>query len=181
MPIITLKRVKNYRAHVFDVASVYVRLPNGRERSYDLIEHGDSVTILPVDADGNIYFVKQYRIGSNSDLLELPAGVMDPGEEPSLSARRELREEIGLDAQDLKSLGGFYLAAGYSDEFNHVFLATGLFESPLDPDEDEFLNIEKIPLNEVYQKAFQDTLKDAKTLAALLIAKPDLEQNTQGD
>jgi ADP-ribose pyrophosphatase len=175
MSIITLKREKHYQAHVFDVASVQVRLPNGRERSYDLIEHGDSVTILPIDADGNIYFVKQYRIGSNCDLLELPAGVMDPGEDPSLSARRELREEIGLDAQECKSLGGFYLAAGYSDEFNHVFLASGLFESPLDPDEDEFLNIQKIPVNNVYQKAFQGAFQDAKTLAALLIAKPYLD------
>ncbi len=175
MSNIPLKRVKHYQAHVFDVASVHVRLPNGRERSYDLIEHGDSVTILPVDADGNIYFVKQYRIGSNSDLLELPAGVMDPGEDPLVSARRELREEIGMDAKEIKSLHGFYLAAGYSDEFNHVFLATGLFESPLDPDEDEFLNIEKIPINEVYQKALQDTFQDAKTLAALLLARPYLD------
>jgi ADP-ribose pyrophosphatase len=175
MPFTTLDREKKYSAHVFDVAKIHVRLPDGRERYYDLVEHNDSVTILPIDNQGNIYFVTQHRVGSGGDLLELPAGVMDKDEAPSTSAKRELREEIGVDAHRIMSLGGFYLAAGYTNEYMHVFLASDLFDSPLDADEDEFLNISKIPVKEVYQKAYQDFFQDGKTLAALLLARPYID------
>jgi ADP-ribose pyrophosphatase len=174
MPFETLKREKQYRAHVFDVAKVFVRLPDGRERSYDLVEHGDSVTIVPIDAEGNIYFVNQHRIGADGDLLELPAGVLDPGEEPLVSARRELREEIGMDGT-FQFLGGFYLAPGYDDEYMSVFLATDLFESPLDGDEDEFLSVVKINKSEAYQKARTGDLQDGHTLAALLLAQSHID------
>lgn len=176
MPFTTLNRIKQYSAHVFDVAKIHVRLPDGRERFYDLVEHGNSVTILPIDSQGNIYFVTQHRVGSGSDLLELPAGVLNTGEEPAISAQRELREEIGMDAQNIQLLGGFYLAPGYTDEYMYVFLASGLFDSPLDADEDEFLNISKIPVSEVYRKAYDDFFQDGKTLAALLLAKPIIDK-----
>lgn len=94
----------------FDVERVHFRLPDGRERDYDLVQHVDAVTILPVDALGQVYMVRQYRIGAEQELLELPAGVMDEGEEPEVSARRELREEIGKDCGELIRLGGFYMA-----------------------------------------------------------------------
>ena len=78
-----------------------MRLPSGRERDYDLVEHGNSVTIVPVDASGQVYFVDQHRVGSNSMLLELPAGMLDAGEDPLEGARREIREEIGMDAEQI--------------------------------------------------------------------------------
>lgn len=172
MSFTTLKHEKQYRGHVFDVAKVNLRLPDGRERDYDLVEHGDSVTILPVDRDGNIYFVTQHRIGAGGTLLELPAGVLNEGEKTMVAAKREIREEIGMDATELRELGGFYMAPGYSDEYMTVFLATGLFESPLDPDADEFLKVETLGVDEVYQKASSGGIQDGKTLAALLMAQP---------
>ena len=167
-----LYREKQYSGPVFDVAKVYLQLPNGRERAYDLVEHDDSVTIIPVDANGQIYFVTQYRVGSDGLLLELPAGVLEHGEDPPVSAEREIREEIGMGAESLRELGGFYLAPGYTDEYMTVYLATGLHPSPLEPDEDEFLNLVTMPVEEAYQKALAGEIQDGKTLAALLLAMP---------
>lgn len=175
MPFTTLNREIKHHAHVFDVAKVFVRLPDGRERSYDLVEHGDSVTILPIDSDGNIYFVSQHRIGADGDLLELPAGVINENEEPIKCAQRELREEIGMDALKIQPLGNFYLAPGYTDEYMYVFLASELYSAPLAPDDDEFLNVVKIPTKDAYRKALDGEFQDAKTLAALLLASPIIE------
>ncbi|MFW5714014.1 MAG: NUDIX hydrolase [Brevefilum sp.] len=172
-----ISREKHYRGHVFDVAKVNVRLPDGRERDYDLVEHGDSVTILPVDKDGNILFVSQHRLGSGRILLELPAGVLDPEESPLTSAQRELREETGKDASEFKELGGFYLTPGYTDEYMTVFLATGLYDAPLETDEDEFLKIKSLSITEAYQKALNGELEDGKSLAALFLAQPFLKKS----
>jgi ADP-ribose pyrophosphatase len=174
----TLHREKQYTGPVFDIAKVFVRLPDGRERSYDLVEHGDSVTIVPVDANGQIYFVTQHRVGSEGLLLELPAGVLEEGEDPLVSARREIREEIGMDADQIIHLGGFFLAAGYSDEYMNIFLATGLYPSPLEPDEDEFLNMVTMSVETVYQTALAGEFQDCKTLAALLLAMPYIKNKS---
>ena len=176
MTFTALKREKQYQGRVFDVSSVQIRFPDGREKTYDLVEHGDSVTILPVDDEGNIYFVSQHRLGAAGTLLELPAGVLDPGESPLTSARRELREETGMDAREFTKLGGFYLAPGYSDEYMTVFLAVGLFDAPLDGDEDEMINLQLIPIKKAYQKAREGHIQDGKTLAALILGGPFLEK-----
>jgi ADP-ribose pyrophosphatase len=168
----TLYHENLYSGPIFDVAQVTVLLPDGRERTYDLVEHSDSVAIVPVDTNGQMYFVSQHRVGADALLLELPAGLLEPGEDPLVCARREIREEIGMDADEIVSLGGFFLAAGYTDEFMTIFLATGLFPSPLEPDEDEFLNIITMPVEEAYQKALAGEFQDGKTLAALLLAMP---------
>jgi ADP-ribose pyrophosphatase len=169
-----IKKEYHYHGHAFDVSKVYVKLPDGRERGYDLVEHGDSVTIVPVSADGLLYFVTQHRIGAGQELLELPAGVLDKNEKPIVAANRELQEEIGKAAGELQELGGFYLAPGYTNEYMLVYLAKDLFESPLDPDDDEFLQIVTMPVVEAYQKAYSGEISDGKTLASLLLAKPFL-------
>ena len=111
-------------------------------------------------------------MGSDGLLLELPAGVLEEGEDPLVSAEREIREEIGMGAEELRELGGFYLAPGYTDEYMTIFLATGLHPSPLEPDEDEFLNLVTMSVEEAYQKALAGEIQDGKTLAALLLAMP---------
>lgn len=171
----TIRREKHYSGPVFDVVKVHVILPDGRERSYDLVEHGDSVTIVPLDSDGNIIFVVQHRVGAGASLLELPAGVLENDEDPLVSAVREIREEIGMAARDVRLLGRFYLAPGYTDEYMTIFLATGLYPSPLDPDDDEFLDVITMPVEAAYQKALAGEIEDGKTLAALLLAMPYLK------
>lgn len=172
MAFTTLSHTIQYRGHVFDVSTLHIRLPNGRERDYDLVEHGDSVTVIPMDDDGNIIFVEQHRVGAGNVLLELPAGVIDDGETPLDCAKREIREEIGLGAREMQLIGGFYLAPGYTDEYMTVFLARGLYASPLAPDDDEFIDVVRIPQAEAYQKALNGDIKDGKTLAALLLVQP---------
>lgn len=173
-----LNNEKQFEGHTFDVAEITVELPNGKVRDYDLIEHGDSVTILPIDDTGKILFVIQNRIGSGSFLRELPAGVMEKGETPLECAKREIREETGKGAKDMQRLGGFYLAPGYSDEFMTVFLATGLYDSPLDPDADEFLSVQTLSIEEAYNEAFAGDFADGKTLAALLLAEPRIRNQS---
>lgn len=159
----------------FDVERVRFRLPDGRERDYDLVQHVDAVTILPMDDLGLVHLVRQYRIGAEQEMLELPAGVMDPGEEPEVAARRELREEVGKDCGELIQLGGFYMAAGYSTEFMHVFLALKLKDSPLEQDDDEFLTTVLVPLSELLEMAQDGRLADGKSLSTLLLARKELE------
>jgi len=174
MPFKQLSDEKKYTGKVFDVVNVHLQLPDGRETFYDLVKHGDSVSILPIDDQGKVYFVRQHRVGAGMALLELPAGVLNPGEEPITCAHREMREEIGFDAKIIQKLGGFYLAPGYADEYMTVFLATSLFESPLSPDADEFLEIVTMSLSDIYSNALADLFQDGKTLAALLLAQPFL-------
>lgn len=158
-----------HHGRAYSLEEVEVALPNGKHKTYDRIDHRDSVTILPLDEDNNIWFVRQFRLGSETELVELPAGVMESGEEPLDCARREIREEIGMAAKQWRKLGSFYLAPGYATENNHVFLAEELFSSPLTMDEDEFLKVEKYPLNKVLQMIHEDAIHDGKSLAALAI------------
>jgi ADP-ribose pyrophosphatase len=164
-----------YKGRAFGVDVVEIRLPDGKVRNFDLVRHPGAVTIIPVDADGNILFVRQYRLGAGQSLLELPAGTLEPGEDPDASAAREIREETGMGAREVRKLGTFYMAPGYSTEHMHVYLATGLFPDSLKHDEDEFLELEKIPVARVYAMARTGELTDGKTLASLLMAEQFLK------
>ena len=165
-----------FKGRAFAIRRDNLRTPDGSTTKFDIVEHHGSVVILPVDNDGNLLLVRQYRHAAADDLLELPAGTLEPDEEPALCAAREVREETGMGAGQLKELGKFYLAPGYSTELMTVFLATDLRIDPLDPDADEFLEVEKIPLAEVLSMAEAGQMPDAKTLAALLMARPHLSQ-----
>lgn len=158
-----------FKGKAFSVEKYFV--PSGeREAVFEIVIHPGAVTILPVDEEGNIWFVRQYRYGAGTDLLELPAGTLKPGEEPGLAAAREIREETGMAAAKMEKLGEFYMAPGYSSEYMYVYLASGLSESPLDQDEDEDLTVEKIPAAQAFQMARSGRLYDGKTLASLLLA-----------
>ena len=165
-----------FKGRVFTIRRDNLRTPDGRTTKFDIVEHHGSVVILPIDNNGNLLLVRQYRHAAMDNLLELPAGTLDPAEEPAPCAAREIREETGMGAGKLEELGKFYLAPGYSTELMTVFLATDLRVDPLDPDADEFLEVEKIPLAEAFSLAETGQMPDAKTLAALLMARPHLSQ-----
>jgi len=169
-----IKSENAYQGRAFNVRRDHLLTPNGNTVKYDIIEHIGSVSIVPVDENGLMYFVRQYRHAAEIDLLELPAGTLEPGEPPEEAAFREIREEIGMAAKNLKEIGSFYLAPGYSTELMHVFLATDLTHDPLDPDADEYLSVEKLPIAAALQLAESGQMQDAKSLAALLLAKPFL-------
>ena len=163
-----------FKGHAFSVELVLTKLPDGNQKVYELVRHREAVTIVPIDPAGQIYFVSQYRIGAGQSLLELPAGVLEPGEDPAGGAGREVREEIGLAAGKLLKLGEFFMAPGYSSELLHIFMATDLYPAPLEADADEFLQVEKMPVQRAYEMAGAGLIKDGKTLAALLLARPHL-------
>jgi ADP-ribose pyrophosphatase len=163
-----------YRGRIFDVARSRYQLPNGKEHTYDLIKHHGAVTILPVDDQGRIWFVRQFRVGAQQSLLELPAGLLEEGESAEESAYREVQEEIGMAAGELQRLGEFYMVPGYSTEKLVIFLATHLRASVLPTDEDEFLEHEAVPIQEVYARIARGEIQDGKTIAAMLLAQPYL-------
>ena len=153
-----------------------LKTPDGRETKLEFIEHGGSVVIVPIDDDGNVLFVRQYRHATGGDLLELPAGTREDNEPYEECAAREIREETGMEAGQLQRVGDFYLAPGYSSEFMAVFLATGLKHNPLKADDDEFLQVEKFPIKDVTAMFERSEVPDAKSLAAWLLVKPHLEK-----
>lgn len=159
-----------YQGRAFDVRRDQVRLPDGRATWLDIVDHPGAITILPIDAHGNVWFVRQYRHAAGQMILELPAGTLEAGEEPQAAALREIREEIGMRAGKLVKIGEFFLAPGYSTEYMVVYLATELSPAPLTMDDDEFLSVEQIPLERVWEMIPGGEIKDAKSLAALSLA-----------
>lgn len=176
MPFELLKSEILMKGRAFTIRRDHLKTPDGRETKFDIIEHGGSVVIIPVDENGNVLLVRQYRHATGGDLLELPAGTLDGDEDPGVCAAREIREETGMAAGKLTRLGDFYLAPGYSTEFMVVFLATELSHNPLEADADEFLSVESVPIAEAIQMAVRGEMPDAKSLAALFLAMPHLEK-----
>ena len=175
MPFELIKSETLLQGRAFKIRRDYLKTPDGRDTKFEIIEHGGSVIIIPVDADGNIHFVRQYRHAAGIDLLELPAGTRDGNEPFEDCAAREIREETGMEAGKLQKVGEFYLAPGYSTEFMVVYLATDLKHNPLEADDDEFLEVEKISIEKAFELAEHGEMPDAKSLAALLLAKPYLK------
>jgi len=164
------------QGRAFKVRRDYLKTPNGEDTKLEIIEHGGSVVLVPVDDDGNLLLVRQYRHAAGQDLLELPAGTRHEEEPFEECAAREIREETGMQASKLQKVGGFYLAPGYSTEFMAVFLATGLRHNPLEADFDEFLQLEKIPVKRAAELFQSGEVLDAKSLAAWLLATPHLKE-----
>jgi ADP-ribose pyrophosphatase len=164
------------KGRVFTIRRDHLKTPDGRETTLDIIEHGGSVLIVPIDQAGNVLFVRQYRHAAGKDLLELPAGTLDQGEKPEACAARELREETGFAAGRLEKVGQFYLAPGYSTEFMHIYVARDLRPDPLEADADEFLSLETIPLAKAMEMAERGEVPDAKSLAGLFLARRSLAE-----
>ena len=173
----TIRSEQVYGGKIFSVRHDEVLLPDGRKTFLDVVDHGGSVTIVPVDDLGRMWFVRQYRYAVNRELLELPAGTLEVGEDPLTCAAREIREEIGMAAGELIHLGEFYLVPGYATEYMHIFLARDLTPAPLEGDADEFLKVEKMRVEDAYAKGRAGDFRDGKTLAALLLAAPYLEKS----
>jgi ADP-ribose pyrophosphatase len=165
-----LSRQLTYEGKAFNVEKVNFSMPNGKQPTYDLVKHPGAAVVMPIDEDGNILFIRQWRLGAERALLELPAGTLEPSEPPIECARREVREETGMAAGELKLIGQFYLTPGYSDEYLYIYLAQDLSPAPLEQDDDELIDLVPIPLEQAYQMAAKGTIKDGKTLATLFLA-----------
>ena len=159
-----------YHGRAFDVRVDEVEFAPGRTTRLDIIDHPGAVTILPLDGEGRLWFIRQYRHAAGETLLELPAGTLKAGEDPMLAANRELQEEIGMRAEKLEEIATFYLAPGYSTELMHFYLATGLSESALPQDEDEQIVVVKVPVGDAWRLVETGNLMDAKSLVGVMAA-----------
>ncbi len=157
-----------YQGHVIKVEVDEILLPNGKQSKRDVIRHPGAVGIVAVDDDGNVLLVRQHRYPVAKDLLEIPAGTLNPNEDPLVCADRELREETGYQPVTLVPIGGIYMAPGYTDEYLHLFYASKVVLEPLAPDDDEFLALERVPFGEVLAMIEDGRIEDSKSITGLL-------------
>ena len=147
------------------------RLPNGRTAPREVARHIGASAVVPVDDEGNVWLVRQFRAPCDRVLLEIPAGKLDsPGEDRLLAAQRELAEETGLTAASWTHLTDIYTTPGFTDERISLYLARELSAGESHPDDDEFLNLVRVPLKELVAMIHRGEVPDSKTICAVLMA-----------
>ena len=166
-----------YKGKILDLYLDTVELPNGHTSTREYIKHVGAACVVPVDENGNVIVEKQFRYPFGAVLTEIPAGKLDSKQEPHLQAAlRELKEETGYEAEEMIYLGEYYPTCAYSDETIHMYLAKGLKKGEQHLDDDEFVDVEKVPLQTLIEQIMAGEIKDGKTQTALLKAYLYLNQ-----
>lgn len=145
-----------------------VELPNGKQALREVADHPGGVAVVAIDGGGSVLTVRQYRYAFSRVLEEIPAGKLEPGEDPREAALRELREETGAVPERLTELGSLIVSPGAYGEVLHLYLAEGLAVGARSPDEDEFLDVVRTPFDEMVRRVLDGELRDAKTVAGIL-------------
>lgn len=145
-----------------------VKLPDGRETTREIVEHENCVAIIALDDTDNVLLVKQFRKPVEKELLEIPAGGIDPGETPEDAIRREMREETGFLPREVKKLGGFYSSPGFCTEYLYLYLAADLVSKPLKAEDTDGITLLRVPLSEIPGLIASGAVIDAKSIAGLL-------------
>ena len=157
-----------YSGKIFEITQRTVSLPNGKSALRDIVHMRGAAAVLPLTDDGRILFVRQFRAAAQINMLEIPAGMIDPGEEPLQCAVRELEEETGYKATGMEFMLRFHPGAGYNTEVLHLYLAKGLTPGTRHLDEDEFVTVEAYDLATALRWIDEGVITDAKTIIALL-------------
>lgn len=157
-----------YAGRVVTLRLKHLLQPDGSRRVREVVEHVPGAAVVAVDADGQVLLVRQLRPAVEAHLLELPAGLVDPGEEPIDTARRELEEETGFVAANVEPLLRCYTSPGFCTELMHIFVATNLQPGHAHPDDGEDLELVRMPLAQALNQVMRDEISDAKTVAGLL-------------
>ncbi|BBF42123.1 ADP-ribose pyrophosphatase [Lachnospiraceae bacterium KM106-2] len=166
-----LNRKLIHKGHVVEFYEDELKLPDGHVVKYDVLHHNGAAAIVPVDEDGKILMVRQYRHAVSKVTLEIPAGKLDPGEDGMQCAIRECEEETGYKAGETHHLFDLFTTLAYCDEKIAVYYTTGLTKSKQNLDDDEFVNVERYTLDELTDLILQGTIQDSKTIAAILAYK----------
>ena len=170
-----LSKDEIYPGKIIRVETWQVALPNGGTALREIVRHNGASAIVPVDGAGMVTMVRQHRVAIDKCTWEIPAGKLDsPNEDPFDAAKRELEEETGLQAEHWQKLTSMYTTPGFRNERITIYLATGLSQHPAHPDEDEFLRIKKIPLDDAIAQCVSGEIQDGKTLVGLLLARQAL-------
>ena len=167
-PAITGRR-EIYRGKVVGLEVQTIALRDGRSVQNEVVLHRPCVAMVAVDTDGRILLVRQFRPPAEADLLEIPAGSIDEGEDAEAAVQRELQEEVGARAGKVRRLGGFYVAPGYCSEYIHIYACEDLVDSRLPADEDELITVERLSLGEALDAIAAGQIQDAKSVAGLLL------------
>lgn len=163
----TIKTDKLYQGKIINLRIDTVELPNQKYSKREIIEHSGGVAILAIH-DDKIILVEQYRKAVEKNLYEIPAGKIEPNEDPLEGAKRELIEETGYEAQNLKFILNFYSSPGFSNEMIHLFIADSFNFVGACPDEDEYIETIEIPIEDAFSMVLKGEIVDAKTIIALL-------------
>jgi len=147
-----------------------VLLENGKETVREVVDHRPAVVIVPVDESDNVIMIRQFRYPVGNTILEVPAGIVEISESPTECAQRELQEEIGYISRDMRTMGGFWASPGFCNEYLYAYIAKDLVPSKLQPDEDENIEIQKIPLSIIPKLIRCGEIEDSKSIATLLMA-----------
>ena len=166
----TISSKKTYSGRIIDVRIDQIQLESGKSTLREVVEHDPTVAILPIDDHKNIILVSQYRHPAKKYILEVPAGLIDPGEDPRKAAFREFMVETGYGASSLESVGKIWASRGFTDEYMNCYIARDLFPKKLPHDDDEEITIKKITMREAHKLINDGTIDDAKTIALILIA-----------
>lgn len=157
-----------YRGKILNLKVDNVELPGGRQARREVVEHAGAVAVVAVDEEENVFLVKQYRYPVQEELLEIPAGMIEPGENPLQCAQRELEEETGIKALSWQFLFGFYSTPGFCDERLHIYLARDLQFVRQRLEADESIQVFKLPLGKAPEMIERGEIRDAKSIAGLL-------------
>ena len=145
-----------------------VEMPSGRQTTREIVEHSDCVAIIALDDNDKVLLVEQFRESVEKELLEIPAGGIEPGEDPVAAVRRELREEAGYLPRKVERLGGFYSTPGYCTEYLYLYLATDLISSPLQAEDTENIRLVRASISQILSLITSGSICDAKSIAGLL-------------
>ena len=162
-----LRRESVFEGRVIHVTLDEVRLENGKTAMREIVRHHGGACVAALTEDDQLCFVRQFRYAYEKELLELPAGKLEAGEDPFLAAKRELEEEMGVTADSYVALGEFYPTCGYCNEVIHLYAAKGLHRTAQHLDPDEFVTTLTIPFGEAEQMALDGRINDGKTIAAI--------------
>ena len=166
----TVKETYVFNGRIINVRVDDILLPNGKPANREIVEHNGGVTVVALTDENEVLMVRQFRYPYKKVLLEIPAGKLEKGEDPREAGIRELKEETGATAESFEFLGEIYPTPGYTEEIIRLYLAKNLSFSEQKLDEDEFLTVEKIPLNEAVKMIQQGEIPDGKTQIGILRA-----------
>ena len=166
----TIESKDIYQGRIIKLRVDTVQLLSGRTTTREIVEHEDAVCVVPIDENNNVLMVRQYRKAAQLNLLEVPAGGVEAGETPDETVLRELQEEVSVTSGSLRRLSGFWVSPGWATEFMHAYLAMDLTPASLPADDDEYISVERVPLDSIPGLIESGEIQDSKSIASLLLA-----------
>lgn len=175
----TIASQPHFQGNVINLRVDTVELENGATATREIIEHPGGVCVIGMDHEGKVLMVRQFRAPFQRPLLEVPAGKLNYGEDPLECGKREFLEETGFLAEEYISFGQLYPSVGFLTEVIHIYYAKGLVKKEQHLDEDEFLDVERYTLEDLFQMVEENEIKDAKTVVAILKLQNYLRKNNE--